>query len=63
MLSSARDSAKFTIVTLSTTDNVNLTRQVSDGFKRSVYWNNYETISANVVNKETNIYELLIASF
>ena len=63
MLSSARDSAKFTIVTLSATDNVNLTRQVSDGFKRSVYWNNYETISANVVNKETNIYELLIASF
>ena len=45
--SSAEDSAKFKImdaklhvpiVTLSTTNNVNLTKQLSDGFKRSVYW-------------------------
>ena len=45
ILSSARDSAKFKItdtklrvpiVTLSTKDNVNLTKQLSNGFKRSV---------------------------
>ena len=34
------------IVTLSTKDNVNLTKQLADGFKRSVYWNNYQTIPA-----------------
>ena len=27
------------IVTLSTKDNVNLTKQLNEGFKRSVYWN------------------------
>ena len=46
ILSSAGDSAKFKItdaklhvpiVTLSTKDNVNLTKQLSNGFKRSVY--------------------------
>ena len=50
ILSSAGYSAKFkitdaklhvTIVTFSTKDNVNLTKQLNDGFKRSVYWNNY----------------------
>ena len=30
------------IVTLSSKDNVNLTKQLSDGFKRSVYWNKYK---------------------
>ena len=30
------------IVTLSTKDNANLTKQLSKGFKRSVYWNSYE---------------------
>ena len=29
----------FPIVTLSTKDNVNLTKQLHEGFKRSVYWN------------------------
>ena len=57
--------AKFNvpIVTLSTKDNVNLIKQLRDGFKRSVYWNNYQTIPAKVINKETNIYELLSTSF
>ena len=27
------------VVTLSTKDNVNLTKQLNEGFKRSVYWN------------------------
>ena len=72
ILSSDEDSAKFNlmdaklhvpIVTLSTKDNVNLTKQLNDGFKRSVYWNNYQTIPAKVIEKGKNIYELLGASF
>ena len=66
------DSAKFkitdvklhvSIVTLPTKDKVNLTRHLSHGFKRSVFWNNYQAISGKVINQETNIYELLSASF
>ena len=30
-------------VILSTKDNVNLTKQLSEGFKRSVYWNEYKS--------------------
>ena len=47
------DSAKFKItdVTSSTKDNVNLTKQLSDRFKRSAYWNSYQTISAEVIEK------------
>ena len=32
-----------TIVTLSTKDNVNLTKQLNEGLKRSVYWNEYKS--------------------
>ena len=31
------------IVTLSTKHNVNLTKQLNGGFKRSVYWNEYKS--------------------
>ena len=31
------------VVTLSTRDNVNLTKQLKEGFKRSVYWNEYKS--------------------
>ena len=31
------------IVTLSTKDHVNLTKQLSEGFKRSAYWNEYKS--------------------
>ena len=31
------------IVTLSTKDNVNLTKQSNEGFKMSVYWNEYKS--------------------
>ena len=57
ILPSAGDSAKFEtidaklhvpIVTLSTKNNVNLTQQLSDGFKRSVCWNNYQIIPTKV---------------
>ena len=52
----------FPIVTLSTKDNVNLTKQLNNGFKRSVYWNN-QTIPAKTIKKGKNIYESLSASF
>ena len=72
VLSSAGDFSKFKIrdaklhvpiVTLSTKVNVNLTKQLSDEFRRSVYWNNYQNIPAKEINDDTNIYELLSASF
>ena len=31
------------IVTLSTEDNVKLTKKLNEGFKRPVYWNKYKT--------------------
>ena len=72
ILSSVEDSAKLIIiyaklhvpiVTLSTKDSVNLTKQLSNGSKTSIYWNIYQTILAKVINKGTNTYELLSASF
>ena len=33
----------FPVVTLSTKDNVNVTKQLNEGFKRSVYWNEYKS--------------------
>ena len=42
------------IVTLSTKDNINLTKQLNEGLKRSVYWNEYkskvETKAADIRN-------------
>ena len=70
--SSAGDSKKFEItdaklhvpiVTLFTKDSVDLTKELSEGLKRSVYWNNYQTKPAIVIEKGTNIYKLLNASF
>ena len=60
ILSSAGESVKSNttdakllvpIVTLSTKYNVNLTKQLSNEFKRSIYWNNYQTIPAEVIEK------------
>ena len=71
-MSSAGNSAKFEItdaklhvpiVTLSTKDSANLTKQLNEGFKRSVYWNSYETKPAKVIEQGKNIYKLLNASF
>ena len=71
-LFSAGDSEKFKItdgklhvpiVTLSTNDSVNLTKQLSEGFKRSIYWNNYQTKPAKVIQEGKNLYELLNAIF
>ena len=64
ILPSARNSAKFVIadaklhvpiVTLSTKDSANLTKQLNEGFKRSVYWNSYETKPGKVIEKEKNL--------
>ena len=38
------------VVTLSTKDNNNLTKQLNDGFKRSIYWNQY--VSKPLQNKQ-----------
>ena len=39
------------IVTLSIEDNVKLSKLLSEGFKRSVYWNKYKVISNKTYNK------------
>ena len=64
ILSSNGDSAKFEItdaklhvpiVTLSTKDSANLTKQLNEGFKRSAYWNSYQTKLAKVIEKRKPI--------
>ena len=72
ILSSAGESSKFEItdaklqvpiVTLSTKDSVNLTKQVSQGFKRYVCWKSYQIKPAKVIEQRRNLCELLKASF
>ena len=72
ILSSAGNTAEFAttdvklyvpIVTLSTKDSANLTKQLSKGFKRSVYWNSYEARSAKVIEQQEDLCELLNSSF
>ena len=72
ILCSAGNFAKFAItdaklhvliVTLSTKDSANLTKQLNEGFKRSVYWNSYERKPAKVIEQGKSIYELHNASF
>ena len=59
-MSSVGNTAKFAItdaklhvpiVTLSTKDSANLAKQLNEGFKRSVYWNSYETKPAKVIEQ------------
>ena len=45
------------IVTLSTKDNVDLTKQLNEGFKRSVYWNEYKS---KIETKEADANNLKI---
>ena len=45
------------IVTLSTKDNVNLTKQLNEGFKRSDYWNEYKS---KIETKEADANNLKI---
>ena len=56
------------VVTLSIEDNAKLAKQLSEGFKRTVYWNKYKVINNNVVditsvNAEKYIRELLDSSY
>ena len=49
------------IVTLSSEDNVKLSKLLSEGFKRPIYWNKYKIIFKNYNNEY--IRERLDASF
>ena len=56
------------IVTLSAEDNAKLSKLLSDGFKRAVYWNKYKVIDNKVAgiaaeNGEKYIRELLDSSY
>ena len=52
------------VVTLPTKDNVNLTKQLNEGFKKSVYWNEYKSkIETEQANYQTSAGFLLDASF
>ena len=56
------------IVILSSEDNVKLSESLSEGFKRSVYWNEYKVIPNKIVevavnNQEKYIRELLDSSW
>ena len=68
-MSNARDFAitdaklHVSIITLSTKDSANLTKQLKKGFKRSAYWNSYETRHGKVIEQVKNLYKLLNASF
>ena len=44
------------IFTLSTKDNLNLTKQLNEGFKRSVYWNEYKS---KIETKEADANNLI----
>ena len=68
ILSSVGGSAKFAITDVKlqvpiVTLLLYLTKQLNEGFKRSVYWNSYETKPAKVIEQGKNLYELLNASF
>ena len=56
------------IVTLSTEGNVKLSKLLSEGFNRSIYWNEYKVFDNRMVeiaaaNREEHIRELLGSSF
>ena len=72
ILSSAGNSVKSAItdaklhvpiVTLSTKDSANLTKQLNEGFKRSVYWNSYGTKPAKVIEKGKTFMNYLMHHF
>ena len=55
---------QLSLVTLSTKYNVNLTKQLNEGFKRSVYWNEYKPkVETNEANDQTLTRFPLDASF
>ena len=46
-----------------TEDNTKLLKLLSEGFKRSVYWNKYKVIPNKIYNENDYIRELLDASY
>ena len=46
------------IVTLLIKDNVNLTKQLNEGFKRPVYWNEYKSKIQTKKGKLSNSYKI-----
>ena len=53
----------FPIVTLSTKDNVNLTKQLNEGFKRSVYWNEYKSKTETQEADNNNLKRIPLDAF
>ena len=71
ILSNAGNNATFTItdiklhvpiVTLKTEDNTKLSKLLSEGFKRQIYWNEYKVIDNKDYNANEYIRELLDSS-
>ena len=51
------------IVTLSAEDNAKLSKLLSDGFKRPIYWNKYKVIPNKTYAANSYIRELLDSSY
>ena len=51
------------VVTLSTEGNAKLSKLLTEGFKRPVYWNKYKIIPNKTYNENDNIRELLDSSY
>ena len=51
------------IVTLSIGDNAKLSKLLSEGLKRPVYWNKYKVIPNKTYNENDHIRKLLDASY
>ena len=51
------------VVALSTKDNLKLTKQLTEGFKRSVYCNKYKVIPNKQAAASEQIREFLVASY
>ena len=51
------------VFTLSIEDNTKLSKILSEGFKRYVYWNKYKVIPSKIYNQNHYLRELLDASF
>ena len=50
------------IVTLLSKDNINLTKQLNEGFKRSVYWNEYKSKIETKEADANNLKRFLLAA-
>ena len=51
------------VVTLSTEANAQLSKLLTEGFKRPVYWNKYKIISNRTYDENDDIRELLDSSY